>query len=85
MSTPDITTSPSTGMKRELGRYASSRDVSLAQPRLYVIVMIAIGLIYVAYLLLTRGRHGLTMPDLVDVDRELDAEPTEASSPEARR
>lgn len=49
------------------------RDASFAQPRLYVFVMVAIGLIYLAYLLKTRGRRGLTMPDMVDVDRELDA------------
>jgi hypothetical protein len=29
--------------------------------------------VYLAYLLVRRGVHGLTMPDLADVDRALDA------------
>lgn len=48
------------------------RDVSFLQPLLYVGVMIAIGVVYLAYLLITRGRHGLTMPDMVDVDKAFD-------------
>lgn len=55
------------------------RDVSFAQPRLYVLVMAAIGLVYLAYLLVRRGVRGLTMPDMVDVDRMLDSSPDEAS------
>ncbi|MFJ4295624.1 APC family permease [Curtobacterium sp. NPDC089689] len=48
------------------------RDVSFLQPLLYVAVMIAIGVVYLAYLLITRGRDGLTMPAMVDVDKAFD-------------
>jgi hypothetical protein len=48
------------------------RDASFAQPRLYVLVMLGIGAVYLAYLLIRRGTSGLTMPDLADVDRALD-------------
>lgn len=48
------------------------RDVSFAQPRLYVGIMLAIGIVYLVYLLVTRGRRGLTMPDMADVDRTFD-------------
>lgn len=50
------------------------RDDSFAQPRTYVLIMFAIGAVYLAYLLIRRGRKGMTMPDLVDVDRLLDAD-----------
>jgi amino acid transporter len=49
------------------------RDESFARPRLYVLVTVGIGVVYLAYLLVRRGVHGLTMPDLADVDRALDA------------
>ena len=39
----------------------------------YVIVMVVIGAVYLGYLLATRGRHGLTMPDMHSIDAELDA------------
>jgi amino acid transporter len=50
------------------------RDESFAQPRLYVLVMVGIGAVYLAYLLIRRGVSGLTMPDLTDVDRALDTD-----------
>jgi amino acid transporter len=50
------------------------RDDSFAQPRLYVAIMIAIGIVYLAYLLIRRGIHGLTMPDMTDVDKTFDAD-----------
>ena len=48
------------------------RDESFAQPRLYVLVMVAIGAVYLAYLLIRYGVSGLTMPELADIDRALD-------------
>jgi amino acid transporter len=54
------------------------RDASFAQPRMYAAVMMGIGVLYLAYLVVRRGRHGMTMPAMADIDRELD------SAPEAR-
>ena len=51
------------------------RDDSFAQPRLYVGIMVGIGLVYLAYLLYRRGVSGMTMPDMVDVDKVLDVDP----------
>ncbi len=48
------------------------RDSSFKQPWLYVIVMVAIGTVYLGYLLLTRGARGLKMPELRSIDAELD-------------
>lgn len=48
------------------------RDDSFAQPRLYVAIMVGLGVLHLAYLLIRRGRHGMTMPDMIDVDRALD-------------
>ncbi|MFJ4225720.1 APC family permease [Microbacterium sp. NPDC089695] len=48
------------------------RDDSFAQPRLYVGIMLVVGIVYLVYLLVTRGRRGLTMPDMADVDRTFD-------------
>ena len=48
------------------------RDDSFAQPRLYVGIMLVIGIAYLVYLVVTRGRKGLTMPDMADVDRTFD-------------
>lgn len=48
------------------------RDASFTQPWLYVVVMIGIGALYLAYLLATRGTHGLKMPELRSIDAELD-------------
>ena len=52
------------------------RDESFSEPRLYVLVMLGIGAVYLAYLLVRRGVSGLSMPDMADVDRILDAETT---------
>ena len=52
------------------------RDVSFAEPRLYVLVMVVIGAVYLAYLLIRRGVSGMSMPDMVDVDRILDTADT---------
>lgn len=51
------------------------RDESFAQSRLYVGIMIVIGLAYLGYLLFRRGVEGMTMPDMVDVDKVLDDAP----------
>ncbi len=49
------------------------RDASFRQPWLYVfLVMVAIGAVYLGYLLITRGRDGLKMPELRSIDAELD-------------
>ena len=49
------------------------RDSSFKQAWAYVIVMVVIGAIYLGYLLATRGRHGLAMPDMHSIDAELEA------------
>ena len=36
--------------------------------------MVVIGAVYLGYLLVTRGRHGLRMPDMHSIDAELDHE-----------
>lgn len=48
------------------------RDASFEQPRLYIGIMLVIGSAYLVYLVATRGRKGLTMPDMQDVDRAFD-------------
>lgn len=50
------------------------RDSSFKQAWAYVIVMVVIGALYLGYLLATRGRHGLSMPDMASIDAELDRE-----------
>ena len=50
------------------------RDSSFKQAWAYVIVMVVIGAIYLGYLLATRGKHGLSMPDMHSIDAELEAE-----------
>src|SRR5262245_9060717 len=50
------------------------RDSSFKQAWAYVIVMVVIGAIYLGYLLVSRGRSGLTMPGMQSIDAELDAE-----------
>jgi len=50
------------------------RDSSFKQAWAYVIVMLLIGGCYLGYLLVTRGRSGLTMPGMASIDAELDAE-----------
>ena len=48
------------------------RDASFRDPWLYAVVMIAVGAVYLGYLLATRGCHGLKMPDVHSIDAELD-------------
>ena len=50
------------------------RDSSFGQAWAYVLVMVAIGAAYLGYLMVTRGRHGLSMPTMTSIDAELDAE-----------
>src|SRR5690606_3965839 len=50
------------------------RDASFAKPWIYVGIMVAIGLVYLCYLLMTRGKSGLTMHNMADIDRTLDQE-----------
>jgi amino acid transporter len=48
------------------------RDASFTDPWIYVVFMVAIGAVYLAYLLVTRGTHGLKMPEMRSIDAELD-------------
>ncbi|MFE7135695.1 APC family permease [Streptomyces sp. NPDC057638] len=48
------------------------RDESFRDPWLYVLVLFAIGGCYLAFLLVRRGVAGLSMPDMLNVDRMLD-------------
>ena len=50
------------------------RDASFRDPWLYVLVMVAIGACYLGYLLVTRGKDGLRMPDMHSIDAELDSQ-----------
>lgn len=62
------------------------RDASFAQPRLYVLVMLVLGLAYLAFLLVRRGGPaGLAMPDLTDPDRVLDEAAGPQDEPEGAR
>ncbi|QIZ38143.1 amino acid permease [Saccharopolyspora sp. ASAGF58] len=56
------------------------RDASFAEPWLYVLVMFAIGALYLIYLLVRHGAKSLTMPDLHDIDKALDADPQPESN-----
>lgn len=58
------------------------RDASFRDPWIYVLVMAAIGGVYLSYLLVTRGAKGLAMPTMESIDAELEGE---AASPTARR
>ncbi|MFB7211727.1 APC family permease [Streptomyces sp. NPDC056255] len=49
------------------------RDASFRGPWAYVLVLCGIGAVYLAALLVRRGRAALTMPDMADVDRALDS------------
>ncbi|MCM2387615.1 APC family permease [Streptomyces albipurpureus] len=53
------------------------RDASFRDPWMYVLVLFAIGAVYFAFLLARRGVAGLTMPDMADVDRQLDTDKTD--------
>jgi amino acid transporter len=48
------------------------RDASFRDPWLYLLAMVAIGAVYLGYLLVTRGRNGLKMPDMYSIDAEFD-------------
>ncbi|MFE2499574.1 APC family permease [Streptomyces scopuliridis] len=48
------------------------RDASFSAPWIYVLVLCGIGAVYLAVLIIRRGRDSLTMPDMADVDRALD-------------
>ena len=51
------------------------RDASFFSPWVYVIIMLAIGALYLAYLLVKRGgAKGLAMPDQHSIDAELEAD-----------
>ncbi len=50
------------------------RDSSFKQAWAYVIVMVIIGAIYLGYLLVSRGKDGLSMPDMHSIDAELEHE-----------
>ncbi|GAA2868732.1 amino acid permease [Streptosporangium fragile] len=57
------------------------RDASFVGPWIYVLVMLALGAVYLAYLLVRRGgAKGLAMPDMRSVDAELDAGATTAAA-----
>lgn len=49
------------------------RDESFRDPWMYVLIMFAIGGIYFAILYRKIGKDGLSMPEMTDIDRELDA------------
>ena len=49
------------------------RDASFASVWLYVAIFFLLGGAYLAFLFIKRGRSGLDMPELTDIDRELDA------------
>jgi amino acid transporter len=48
------------------------RDASFRDAWIYVAIMVAIGACYLGYLLVTRGRDGLRMPEMTSIDAELD-------------
>ncbi|WP_422746232.1 amino acid permease [Mycobacterium sp. WMMD1722] len=50
------------------------RDSSFKQAWAYVIVMVVVGALYLGYLLVTRGRQSLSMPEMTSIDAELDRE-----------
>ncbi|MGC5013535.1 amino acid permease [Streptosporangium sp. DT93] len=52
------------------------RDASFVEPWIYVLIMLALGAAYLAYLLLTKGVKGLAMPDMHSIDAALTADTT---------
>ncbi|MBP1806937.1 hypothetical protein [Rubellimicrobium aerolatum] len=51
------------------------RDASFAKPWWYVAIMFALGAIYLAFLLITRGgSSALKMPDMISIDAVLDSD-----------
>lgn len=62
------------------------RDESFRAPWLYVLILFGVGAVYFTGLLLRRGVSGLSMPEMADIDRVLDAgteqgDPTGARQP----
>jgi hypothetical protein len=55
-------------------RLAMTRDASFAKPWFYVAIMFAVGGVYLAFVLATRGAKSLKMPDLLAIDAILDAD-----------
>jgi len=52
------------------------RDASFAQPWFYVAIMLALGAVYLGYLLISRGgSRQLQMPEIIAIDAVLDADP----------
>jgi amino acid transporter len=49
------------------------RDASFRDPWIYLAVMVAIGAAYLGFLLVTRGKDGLRMPDIRSIDAEFDS------------
>jgi hypothetical protein len=47
------------------------RDAAFKEAWLYVLVMVAVGAAYLAYLLIRRGTQALSMPDMHSIDAEL--------------
>jgi amino acid transporter len=61
------------------------RDAAFKDAWLYVLAMVVVGGLYLAYLLVRRGgASGLTMPDLADIDHALDTETTSPEMSETR-
>ncbi|MEU4833503.1 amino acid permease [Streptosporangium sp. NPDC023615] len=52
------------------------RDASFVEPWIYVLIMLALGAAYLAYLLATKGVKGLAMPDMHSIDAALTADTT---------
>jgi amino acid transporter len=50
------------------------RDASFKDPWIYALVMLAVGGVYLGYLVATRGSRGLAMPAMASIDAELEAE-----------
>lgn len=59
------------------------RGESFRDPWLYILVLLALGGVYFSYLLIRHGKAGLTMPDLHDIDKELDADAEAVEGPQA--
>ncbi|KRV50663.1 amino acid permease [Wenjunlia vitaminophila] len=59
------------------------RDSSFRDPWLYALLLFALGAVYLVYLLVRRGVAGMTMPDMVDIDKALDSVTTpDTASPD---
>ncbi len=56
------------------------RDSSFVNAWIYVVIMLAVGAVYLVYLLIKRGGpSGISMPDLASVDAELDVDTAAAA------